>query len=125
MNCVQLIGTLSHDPNAGHTANGTAVTTFRVTIDRAGRPGADFVTIKTWDRLAETTAEHLLRGRRVAVQGRLEHEEWTGPDGRRERLVVVADRVQFLDPPSARRQAAARAEAPDPGTQNAAAAAGI
>ena len=105
MNTVQLIGRLTRDPDAGHTAGGTAVTRFRLAVDRPGRDGADFVTVKTWDRLADAAAEHLSRGRRVAVQGRLSHEEWTGSDGRRaERLVVVADRVEFLDPPATHRQ---------------------
>jgi single-strand DNA-binding protein len=103
MNSVQLIGRLTRDPDAEQTAGGTPVTTFRLAIDRLGRKGADFVTVKTWDRVAEATAEHLTRGRRVAVQGRLAHEEWVGSDGRRaERLTVVADRVEFLDAPAAR-----------------------
>lgn len=108
MNCVQLIGRLTREPDLGHTPGGTAVTTFRVAIDRGGRDGADFVTVKTWERLAEASAEHLTRGRRVAVQGRLAHEEWTGSDGRRaERLTVVASRVEFLDAPTATTDTAA------------------
>ena len=106
MNGVHLIGRLTRDPDADHTVSGTAVTTFRLAIDRPGRHGADFVTVKTWERLAETAAEHLTRGRRVAAQGRLAHEEWTGTDGRRaERLTVVADRVEFLDAPVASEKA--------------------
>ena len=102
MNSVQLIGRLTRDPDAKHTTGGTAVTTFRVAIDRRGREGADFVSVETWHRLAEAAAEHLTRGRRVAVQGRLAHEEWVASDGRRaERLTVVADRVEFLDAPTA------------------------
>lgn len=101
MNSVQLIGRLTRDPDADQTAGGTPVTTFRLAIDRLGRNGADFVTVKTWERLAEAAAEHLTRGRRVAVQGRLAHEEWVGSDGHRaERLTVVADRVEFLDAPA-------------------------
>ena len=108
MNSVQLIGRLTHDPDAERTVSGTAVTTFRLAIDRPGRNAADFLTVKTWERLAETTAEHLARGRRVAVEGRLAHEEWVGSDGRRaERLTVVADRVDFLDAPAARTELAA------------------
>lgn len=100
MNSVQLIGRLTHEPDPGHTPSGTPVTTFRLAIDRGGRDGADFVTVKTWERLAEASADHLTRGRRVAVQGRLAHEEWAGSDGRRaERLTVVASRVEFLDAP--------------------------
>lgn len=112
MNSVQLIGRLTRDPEAKHTTGGTAVTTFRLAVDRPGREGADFVTVKTWQRLADVMAEHLTRGRRVAVQGRLAHEEWTGAEGRRaERLTVVADRVEFLDAPAAGRHAASDNEA--------------
>ena len=79
------------------------MTTFRLAIDRLGREGADFVTIRTWERLAEASAQHLTRGRRVAVQGRLAHEEWVGSDGRRaKRLIVVAGRVDFLYAPANR-----------------------
>lgn len=102
MNSVQLIGRLTRDPDADRTAGGTAVTVLRLAVDRPGRKGADFVTVKAWERLAEVTAAHLARGRRVAVLGRLAHEEWTAADGRRaERVTVVADRVEFLDAPPA------------------------
>ena len=107
MNCVQLIGRLTRDPDADHTASGRAVTTLRLAVDRPGGQGADFVTVKTWERVAEATAKHLARGRRVAVQGRLAHEEWVAADRRRaERLTVVADRVEFLDAPAAAPDAA-------------------
>ncbi|MFP5252323.1 MAG: single-stranded DNA-binding protein [Actinomycetes bacterium] len=97
MNAVQLIGRLTHDPEADETADGRSVATIRRAIDRVGRDGADFVTVKVWDRLAEAVVQHLARGRQVAVQGRLHHDEWTGPGGDyRSRLLVVARRVEFL-----------------------------
>ena len=34
MNSVQLIGRLTHEPDPGHTPNGTPVTTFRLAVDR-------------------------------------------------------------------------------------------
>ncbi len=98
MNAVQLIGRLTHDPEADETADRRSVATIPLAIDRAGREGADFVTVKVWDRLADAVVQHLVRGRQVAVQGRLHHDEWTGPDGdNRSRLLVVARRVEFLD----------------------------
>lgn len=98
MNAVQLIGRLAHDPEADETIDGRSVATIRMAVDRVGRDGADFVTVKAWDRLAEAVVQHLARGRQVAVQGRLHHDAWTGPDGdRRYRLLVVARRVEFLD----------------------------
>ena len=100
MNSVQLIGRLTHDPEPRGTPNGTPLTTFRLAVDHPRRQLANFVTVKAWGRLAEVAAEHLARGRRVAVWGSLEHEEWTTADGeRRDRLVVVGSHVEFLDPP--------------------------
>ena len=103
MNSVQLIGRLTHDPEPHTTPNGTPLTTFRLAVDHPRRKLANFITVKAWRRLAEVAAEHLARGRRVAVWGSLEHEEWATADGeRRDRLVVVASRVEFLDSPPAR-----------------------
>lgn len=100
MNSVQLIGRTTHPPRLDQTAAGTPVTTFRIAVER-NQDESDFVSIKTWGRLAETTGKYLARGRRVAIQGRLEHSEWTDEEGRRvSRLIVVADRVAFLDPPA-------------------------
>jgi single-strand DNA-binding protein len=100
MNSVQLIGRLTHDPEPQATPNDTRLTTFRLAVDHPRRQLANFITVKAWGRLAEVAAEHLARGRRVAVWGSLEHEQWTTKRGaRRERLVVLATRVEFLDPP--------------------------
>ena len=102
MNCVQLIGRLTHDPESDRVADGTPVAIFRLAVDRPRRDSADVITVKTWDRTAEAVAKHLVRGRRVAVQGRLFQDGWTGSDGQRaSRLIVVAHRVDFLDPPIA------------------------
>ena len=100
MNSVQLIGRLTHDPEPHEARNGTSLTTFRLAVRHPRREVANFITVKAWGRLAEVTAEHLGRGRRVAVWGSLEHEEWTTAGGeRRDRLVVVGSHVEFLDPP--------------------------
>ena len=52
-------------------------------------------------RQAETCAQYLTKGRKVAVNGRLAHSEWTAEDGsRRQRLEVIANTVEFLDRPT-------------------------
>ncbi len=49
---------------------------------------------------AEAVAEHMTKGRQVAVIGRLEYQEWKAQDGSpRSRHEVIAEQVQFLDPP--------------------------
>ena len=48
MNSVQLIGRLTTDPDAAHTASGRAVKTLRLAVDGPDGRGVDFVTVKTW-----------------------------------------------------------------------------
>lgn len=99
MNCVQQIGRLTADPEPLRTTETGVVTTFRIAVTRAktGTDKADFFTVEVWQRLAHTCAEHLRRGREVAVDGRLSQREWRGEDGtKRERVVIVADHVRFL-----------------------------
>ena len=89
MNCVQLIGRLTHDPESDRVADGTPVAIFPLAVDRPRREPAELVTVKTWDRTAEAVAKHHVRGRRVAVQGRLFQDRWTGPDGQRASRLIV------------------------------------
>ena len=99
MNSVALIGRLTADPTT-HAGAEHESATFRLAVPRPGSDSADFVDIVTFDKLAATCGEYLTKGRQVAVVGRLHLNEWTSREGqRRSRLQVVADAVQFLDPP--------------------------
>jgi single-strand DNA-binding protein len=47
---------------------------------------------------AETLAQHLAKGRRVGVDGRLDWSSWEAQDGtKRSKVEIVAQSVQFLD----------------------------
>ena len=51
----------------------------------------------TWNRLAETCAQYLAKGRQVYVEGRLQTRSWEGQDGqKRYRTEVIAETVRFL-----------------------------
>ncbi|HOB28649.1 MAG: single-stranded DNA-binding protein [Dethiobacteria bacterium] len=106
LNLVVLIGRLTRDPELRYTpGNGTAVATFTLAVDRsfANRQGereTDFIRIVTWDKLAETCANYLQKGRLVAVTGRLQIRSYDDKEGiRRKAAEVVARDVRFLEPP--------------------------
>ena len=104
MNSIQLIGRLTKDPELRHTNSGMATTTLRLAVPRRKRNGEDqppvYVDVVSFDKQAEAVAEHLSKGRRVAVTGRLEYREWQGTDGSpHSKHEVIADGVEFLDPP--------------------------
>jgi len=103
MNHVILIGRLTRDPELRYTPNGVAVANFTLAVDRpftnqAGEREADFIPVIVWQKLAETCANHLHKGRLVAVDGRLQIRSYETQDGQRRRIAeVVAANVQFLD----------------------------
>src|SRR5207302_8579271 len=74
------------------------VANFLLAVDRPGQDsGADFVRVSTWNRQAETCAEFLAKGARVAIDGRLRSRSWEEEGKRRSAIELVANRVQFLD----------------------------
>ena len=103
MNTTILIGRLVRDPENKYTTAGKAVTTFTLAVDRQftnqqGEREADFIPIITWQKLAETCANHLTKGRLVAVEGRLQIRTYDAQDGQKRKAAeVVANSVQFLD----------------------------
>ncbi|WP_258360651.1 single-stranded DNA-binding protein [Moorella sulfitireducens] len=105
LNRVILIGRLTRDPELRYTASGVAVTTFTLAVDRnyvnqQGERGTDFIRITVWRKLAETCANHLNKGRLVAVEGRLQTRTYETPEGQKRQVTdVVADDVRFLDWP--------------------------
>jgi single-strand DNA-binding protein len=104
LNKVMLIGNLGADPEMRYTANGSAITTFRIAVSRGfsmegeRREETEWFTIVTWNKLAELLGQHLQKGRKVFVEGRLTTRSWDGPDGqKRYRTEVIANQVLFLD----------------------------
>jgi single-strand DNA-binding protein len=58
----------------------------------------NFFDVKVYGRQAETLAQHLQKGRRIGVDGRLDWRSWEAQDGtKRSKVDVVAQNVQFLD----------------------------
>ncbi|HHT43819.1 MAG TPA: single-stranded DNA-binding protein [Firmicutes bacterium] len=103
LNRVILIGRLVADPQLRYTQTGIAVTNFTLAVDRpfvgqSGEREADFIDIVTWRKQAEVCANHLTKGRLVAIEGRLQIRSYDDQNGvRRKAAEVVADQVRFLD----------------------------
>lgn len=56
-----------------------------------------YVDVVVWGRQAETCRDYLSKGAPIFVEGRLQLDQWEGPEGeKKSRLRVRADRVQFL-----------------------------
>ena len=107
-NKVFLIGNLTDDPQLKETPHGTKVATFGFathhtyrTADGIKEKEVCFVDIVVWDRLAETYAQYLKKGKQVFIEGRLHLSRWENDGQKRSKHEVHAKTVQFLSPPDA------------------------
>ena len=107
LNKAMVIGNVGKDPEMRYTANGKAVTTFSVAVNRnfqgtdgERREETDWFDVVTWDKLAELCSQFLQKGRQAYVEGRLHTRSWEGQDGqKRYRTEVIAQSVLFLGSP--------------------------
>jgi single-strand DNA-binding protein len=107
LNRIQLIGRLTRDPELRYIASGQPMALFTLAVDRdfrnaEGEREADFIRCVTWRTLAEQVGQYCVKGRLVAVEGRLQTRGYEGQDGQhRTAIEVIGDRVWFLDSPRA------------------------
>ena len=99
MNVVTLIGNLATDVDLREVGEGKQRAKFLLAVDRPKGDAADFVGVVAWDKQAELCAQYLVKGRRVAVDGRLRSRSWEEEGKRRNAIEVIAHHVQFLSPP--------------------------
>lgn len=121
VNRVLLSGRLTGDPDKRYAPDGTHVTSFSLAFHRRyrSRDGrfaehTGYVTVMTYQRLAEVCGQYLRKGSAVLVEGRLQMREWLGGRGeKRQRLELRGESVHFLE--RAGGSAAAPAGPGDPG----------
>jgi single-strand DNA-binding protein len=103
LNRIIIMGRLTRDPELRRTANGTAVTSFSVAVDRdfKGQNGdkeTDFIDVVAWRNTAEFVCQYFSKGRMAVVEGRLQMRDWKDQNGNNRRVAeVVADNVYFGD----------------------------
>ena len=105
LNRVTLVGRLTRDPELRHLPSGAPVLEMGVAVN--GRQQDDsgnwvdkpnFFDVKVYGNQAEMLSQHLTKGRRIGVDGRLDWRSWEAQDGtKRSKVDVVAQSVQFLD----------------------------
>lgn len=102
MNKVILIGRLVADPEIRSTNSGTKVATYRLAVDRRkkadGTQEADFFTCIAWDKGANFVQQYLSKGRKIAIEGRLQSRTYDAQDGSKRSVVeIMVDSHEFCD----------------------------
>jgi len=103
VNNVVLIGRLTRDPVMKSTASGMSVSKFSLAVNEPKKVGeewkdnAGFFDVVLWGKQAESLYSYLVKGKRVAVTGKLTQERWEQDGENRSKVVVTAATVQLLD----------------------------
>ncbi len=98
MNHVTLMGRLTKDPELKYSQSGKAFSKFTVAVNREfNRDEADFISCVAWGKTAETIAEYLRKGKRIALQGRINVRSYEQNGETRWITEVVVDKFEFVD----------------------------
>jgi len=119
---VVIEGNLVSDPERVDLGkNACEMTKFAIAVNRFFRNAKAeaveevmFITVQAWGILAKNCLSYLQKGRGVREVGRLRQERWTDKDGgNRERIIVVAEHVEFKKEPGEPAKAEATEELDD------------
>lgn len=99
INRVTLIGNVGQDPEYKYFESGAVSTKFTLAVKRYDSKNkqdiTDWFNIKTFSKLSE----HITKGKRVAVDGKLQTDTWVTEGGEnRKSIYVFADSLQILTP---------------------------
>lgn len=113
---ITLEGRAVNDPELRFTAQGKAVANFRVAASESKKDAAGnwedgdklFVNVAVWDQAGEAVAEHVGKGDKVVVTGRLYEREYEKNNGEKGRSLEVkfATVAKVVEPPRGERQSA-------------------
>lgn len=103
-NRIVLVGNLTRDPQLSYTPANTAVCKFGIATnhkwkDKEGnvREEVCFVDCTLFGKGAEVFNQYMSKGRSVLVEGRLQFQQWTTPEGdKRSKHAVMVDNFTFL-----------------------------
>ena len=105
INRVTLVGRLTRDPELRHPPSGTSVLEMGLAVNGRQQDDAgnwvdkpNFFDVKVYGNQAEMLSQHLAKGRRVGIDGRLDWRSGKPRTGRSDRRSTSSRRsVQFLD----------------------------
>ena len=105
INRVVLVGRLTSDPELRSLPSGASVCGLRIACNTSRKSAEgeytekpNFFNVNVFGATGESVHRYMSRGRRVAIDGRLEWREWETTEGvKRQAVEIVAESVQFLD----------------------------
>ena len=102
LNQIAIFGRMTRDPEKRVTQSGTTVTSFTLACDRdykpqGGEKETDFIDCVIFGRFGEVMAEHLTKGSKVCICGKLTQSRWVDDeDNLHSRIQVVVDDLELM-----------------------------
>lgn len=106
VNKVILVGYIGIDVEVSYTPGGQAVASLRLATSRGWtdrdsgqrKTETEWHDVEVWGQRAKACGEHLAKGSRVYVEGRIKTDGWKDKQSgeERSRVKIVADLVRFL-----------------------------
>ena len=104
INRVNISGNLTRDPELRHTQGGMAVLSMGVAVNdrrKNQQTGewedyANFIDCTMFGPRAEKLAQHLAKGTKVAIDGKLRWSQWEKDGAKRSKLEVIVDEIEFM-----------------------------
>lgn len=97
MNHIILKGRFVRDPELLYTPSGVAVYQNVLAVKEFGKDESMFVTIKCFQKYAETIAANSFKGQQVIISGRLSIRSYEKDGQKRYVTEVVATQIDFID----------------------------
>jgi single-strand DNA-binding protein len=104
MNSVTITGHLGRDPETANLPSGSKVSSFSLAVNDIYRKGEEKIekthwfTVKVFGKLADLATIYLSKGKKVGIVGRLNYEEWDGDNGKRSKVTIIGEKLEFMSP---------------------------
>lgn len=101
INSINIVGRLTKNCEFGYTTGGTAVAKFSIACNRMkGKDGSvpvDYFDVVMFGKQTENLHKYLVKGKQIAIHGRLQQDRWQGQDGKsHSRVSIFANDIQLI-----------------------------
>lgn len=99
---VTIFGRLTRDAESKYLANGTAMASFSIAVNRGVKKGdkwedeASFFDCTIWGKTAENLGKFLVKGKQVGIVGSLKQERWEKEGQKHSKIVITVDTMQII-----------------------------
>ena len=96
------VGRLTRDAELKYTSGGMAVCKFSVAFNSRVKNGddwvdeANFIDVTLFGRAGEAVNQYLVKGKQVAIDGRIKQDRWEKDGKTQSRVRIAANNVHFM-----------------------------